>query len=339
MCDLCTPLRATVSRRTLIGGGLAVAASTALAHPWHRAQAEASLPNAIHPREAWAGGDAPTGDLVAENDVRFLLVHHTAGDTEHSRDEVPGIIRGIHRFHTGPDKQWPDVAYNFVVDRYGGVWEGRAGSLAGAVQTDATGGSQGFAQLVCLIGDFTQMVPTPDATEALVATLAWLSTRFGIDTADGATATFASRGSNLHPLGASVTTATITGHRTMSQTACPGDAFFPFVRDELQGVVNLRRAGQSSPRPSTTAAHVSTTSASAAPQTTTPQTTTPQTTAPQTTAQRELTTSASTPSTPPVESGTSIHSNDGPTPAAAVIAAGVAVVAATGAAATAWRRR
>ena len=57
--------------------------------------------------------------------------------------------------HTGASKGWPDVAYNFFIDRHGTVWEGRAASLEGPVMPDATGGSQGFAQLCCFVGDHT----------------------------------------------------------------------------------------------------------------------------------------------------------------------------------------
>jgi len=40
------------------------------------------------------------------------------------------------------------------------VWEDRTGSLDGPVMASATGGSQGFAQLVCMVGDFTRVLPT-----------------------------------------------------------------------------------------------------------------------------------------------------------------------------------
>ena len=75
---------------------------------------------AIWPRDAWAPGP-PTGPLAAE-EVRFLLVHHTAGDTDHRADQVPSILASMYAFHTGP-KGWHDIAYNFLVDREGGVWE------------------------------------------------------------------------------------------------------------------------------------------------------------------------------------------------------------------------
>ncbi len=148
----------------------------------------------------------------------------------------------MYAFHTGP-KGWHDIAYNFLVDREGGVWEGRAGSLAGPVAADATGGSQGFDQLVCFIGDFTSVTPTPAALDAGNRTLAWLAQRYSIDTSAGAKVTFVSRGSNKWPAGARVTTSTIAGHREMSTTACPGNAFYPYVRNQMQGAVQELRGG------------------------------------------------------------------------------------------------
>ncbi len=123
------------------------------------------------------------------------------------------------------------------------MWEGSAGSLAGPVAADATGGSQGFDQLVCFIGDFTSVMPTPAAVDAGNRTLAWLAQRYGIDTAAGSTVTFMSRGSNKWPAGAKVTTATVAGHRDMSTTACPGNAFYPYVRNGLQAAVDAERTG------------------------------------------------------------------------------------------------
>ncbi|MDY7104169.1 MAG: N-acetylmuramoyl-L-alanine amidase, partial [Actinomycetota bacterium] len=195
----------------------------------------------IRPRAAWAG-DGPAPDGLVPEDVRFLLLHHSAGDTDHKTEQVPAILQGYHAFHTGPTKGWPDLAYNFLIDREGGVWEGRAGSIAGAVRGDATGGNQGYSQLVCLIGDFTAAPPTDAAIDAAARTLAWLADRSGIETAPGSTATFDSLGSSRWPVGTQVETATIAGHRDMSHTACPGDTFYPIVVGELPAAVTAARA-------------------------------------------------------------------------------------------------
>jgi len=276
-----------LTRRGLLAAGAAAAVVPRLdlgrvVSP--RAPAPVAPGLAIWPRDSWAPGP-PTGPLAAE-EVRFLLVHHTAENTEHTAAQVPRILAAMYAFHTGP-KGWHDIAYNFLVDREGGVWEGRAGSLAGPVAADATGGSQGFDQLVCFIGDFTSVTPTPAALDAGNRTLAWLAQRYSIDTSAGAKVTFVSRGSNKWPAGARVTTSTIAGHREMSTTACPGNAFYPYVRNQMQGAVQELRGGGVPAAPVTSAA------------TTVPPTTAPPTTAPPTTQPATTTTQPATTTTQP----------------------------------------
>jgi N-acetylmuramoyl-L-alanine amidase-like protein len=218
-----------IHRRTLLAGAAAVGAGSLVQASRQAARAQEPP---IHPRADWGADLAPTGPLEVEapGDVRFLLVHHSAGPNDYAPGDVVGLLRGIYDFHTG-SKGWPDVAYNFFVDRFGGIWEGRTGSIGAPVKGDATGGSQGFSQLCCLLGTFTDAPPTTEARGALVALLARLAGTYSIDTTPGATTTFVSRGSNRWPAGATVTATTIAGHRDMSQTACPGDALYVSVAD------------------------------------------------------------------------------------------------------------
>jgi hypothetical protein len=218
----------------------------------------------IHPRESWATDRPPRGPLDAE-DARFLIVHHSASNNGHTGADAPRIIRGFYDYHTSAAKGWNDVAYNFLIDADGGIWEGRAGSLAGPVAGDATGGNQGFTQLVCVIGDYDAASPTAASMASLVALLAMLADRYEISTAPGAEVSFTSRGSNRHPKGSPVTTPTITGHRTMSQTSCPGDNLDAYVVGALRADVEATRL----PPPSST-----TTTSSPSTTTTLPRTTT-----------------------------------------------------------------
>lgn len=175
----------------------------------------------IHRRDAW-GADLPPRGTLRREQVEFLLVHHTA--SSNSLTDARSVIRATYHFHTGPQKRWPDVCYNFFVGPDGSVWEGRAGSLDGPIVADATGGNQGFSQLVCLIGNFVSVPPTAAAQASLVRVLAWLSNRDGISTWRDASATFVSRGSNKFPAGSVITTPAISPHRAVTYTACPGDA-------------------------------------------------------------------------------------------------------------------
>lgn len=197
----------------------------------------------IFPREAWGADLPPKGPILREF-PKFFLVHHTASPNAYT-DPI-AVMRSTYRFHTGsdPKKGWPDVAYEFFVGKDGRVWEGRKGALAGPVQANATGGSQGFAQLVCLLGDFTSVLPTAAAHASLIKVLAWLGDRYHINTAPGATTSFVSRGSQRFPTGSVVTTTTIAPHIAMSFTSCPGNAFAPTVAG-LAAEVQAQRAAWS----------------------------------------------------------------------------------------------
>lgn len=301
----------------------------------------------VHPRSTWAAGLSHPGPLPVEQpgDVRVLLVHHSASSNAYSEAAVVRIVRGFHDYHTGP-KGWPDVAYNFFVDRYGRAFEGRAGSLDGPVIGDATGGNQGFSQLVCLIGDFRREPPTEAAQDTLVALLAHLADTYGVPVGSDASSSFVSRGSNRWPEGSTIHTPTITGHRDMSQTTCPGDHADAIVRGDLPGRVAARSSSSTTTTASTTTTPTTTTSTTTTSTTTTSTTTTepaPTTTTSTTTTATEApatttTTAASTGTATATEEATTAGgSDDG---AWRSIAAGGAAVAAltTGIAAVIARR-
>lgn len=243
LTDMCVPEPRLTRRQSL---SLAVSALIASRFRTPRLRTvEVGGGLAIHPRAEWGSDLPPKGPLPAEDDVKFLLVHHTAATTNYSQDSVVQQIRGIYSFHTGSQKGWNDVCYNFFVDRFGGVWEGRAGSLDGPVMADATGGSQGFAQLVCLLGNFEDNQPTPEMISSLEKVLAWLAVRYQIDPEPGSSATFVSRGSNKWPAGAEVTARAISGHRDMSKTACPGKNIYPLLETVIPTNVATLVAGWS----------------------------------------------------------------------------------------------
>ncbi len=234
MCD-CQSTRGVTRREAVAGAliiGSAIAATAGMSIGAQAALGPAVPPVevlsglSIYPRTAWGLNLPPTGPIEVET-PQFLLVHHTASSNSYS--SAASLIQATYAFHTSAAKGWSDVCYQFFIGRDGDVWEGRAGALTGPVVADATGGSQGFAQLICLIGDFTSQLPTAAAQASLVKVVAWLAGRYGIDIDPAATTSFISRGSQRWRKGTPVTTATIAGHRDMSFTVCPGDALYPML--------------------------------------------------------------------------------------------------------------
>ncbi len=255
MCDEAPGGPVPLTRRQVLAAApIGLAAAPLAARGLRPVVVAQSLP--IVPRSQWGPSLAPTGPVPDEPDVRFLLVHHSVNANTYAAPAVPGMLSGIYRFHTG-ERGWPDVAYNFFVDRFGGVWEGRTGSLERAKAADATGGSQGFAQVCCFRGDHSSSAPTAAAQQSMGSLLGWLAQRHGVDLSDGARARFTSRGSSRYPVGSAVDVATVSGHRDVSQTACPGDAAYSLVTDGT--FRRLARGGGPVASPSTTAAPTTTT--------------------------------------------------------------------------------
>ena len=196
----------------------------------------------VHPRSEWGGDLVPKTAMDVEKEVRLLLVHHSVTSNQYAATAVPKILRGIHSYHTGKVKGWPDIAYSFFVDQYGEVWEGRTGSLQAAVVGSATGGNQGFSRLCCLLGDFGTVTPPKAMVDSLVKLLATLADIHAVATAPGSIATFTSRGSNRWAAGTTVRVPTISGHRATSQTTCPGDAAFVLLPTTIPTRVTALRA-------------------------------------------------------------------------------------------------
>ena len=55
----------------------------------------------------------------------MVFVHHTATPNGYAPDDVPAIIRSIYTYHVRSNG-WNDIGYNFLVDAFGRVFEGRA---------------------------------------------------------------------------------------------------------------------------------------------------------------------------------------------------------------------
>lgn len=121
-------------RRSALQRGLAVTAAQPAVHIAPGAPA-------IIPRSAWAGrGARPTG-LPLFGDVELAFVHHTDSATDYGPGDSAAMILGIFHFHRDV-RGWGDIGYNFIVDKYGQIFEGRAGGMLEAVVGAQAGGFQ-----------------------------------------------------------------------------------------------------------------------------------------------------------------------------------------------------
>ncbi len=151
--------------------------------------------------------------------VQFAVVHHTAGPNSYSRSQSAAIVRGIEIYHV-KGNGWNDIGYNFLVDRYGQVFEGRYGgverNVIGAHAEGFNTGSTGVA----LIGTYASVGPTAAERAALVKLLAWRLDVAHVNPVS--TLTYASGGNPRYAQGAPVTLRTVSGHRDTGPTSCPG---------------------------------------------------------------------------------------------------------------------
>jgi hypothetical protein len=212
------------------------------------ASADVARPG-IRSRAEW--GAAPwrcQDEQPTEARVRFAVLHHTVTSNSYGPGEVDDQIRSVQYIHQQL-RGYCDIGYNFVVDRFGGIWEGRAGGIErGIVGAHAKGFNTGSVGVVLLgqhhPGASPPAVPVSAAARSsVVDLLVWKFAHHGVD-ARGRISFESlcdpSTGPCKYPAGTEVNMATIVGHRDVQLTACPGDLAYPIaaaIRDDVADAV------------------------------------------------------------------------------------------------------
>ncbi len=181
----------------------------------------------IIPRSGW-WGDLPEQELEPDYtptpiEITHALVHHTV--TANEPANPPQVVRQIWDWHVN-DNGWLDIGYNFLVDHEGNLYQGRYNP--DLMQTDVQGAHAGAANSrstgIALLGQFEPGAspqpghPRARALDALVKVVSWRFTQREID-----------------PLGQGMLAGnylpTISGHRDVSATACPGENLYTLLPD------------------------------------------------------------------------------------------------------------
>jgi hypothetical protein len=181
-------------------------------------------------RSAWAGRQAPPEYPPSYGTVKLAFVHHTVNPNGYTPAAVPAMLLAIFDYHRYV-RGFFDIAYNFIIDAFGRIWEARAGGIDEPVIGAQAGGYNAESTGVAVLGTFTSSVPSDRALEALDRLLAWKLSLHGVpalgkvevvvDPADAFYTPF--------PPGAHVRLHRISGHREGDLTECPGDAFFALL--------------------------------------------------------------------------------------------------------------
>ena len=155
--------------------------------------------------------------------VRFAVVHHTAGTNSYTAAQSAAIVRGIQRYHVLANG-WNDIGYNFLVDRYGQVFEGRGGGIdRNVVGAHAQGFNTGSTG-VSLLGTYSSSRISAAARAALVKLLAWRLDVAHVDPLSRLR--WISGGNPEYPAGTPVRLRAVSGHRDTGPTSCPGTALY-----------------------------------------------------------------------------------------------------------------
>ncbi len=160
--------------------------------------------------------------------LAFAVVHHTAGTNDYGPAASAAIVRGIELYHVRANG-WNDIGYNFLVDRYGQIFEGRAGgvdhNVIGAHAEGFNTGSVGVA----VIGNYSSASLTPAAERSLVKLLAWRLDVAHVDPLG--VVTRLSGGNAKYRRGTPVPLRAISGHRDTGFTSCPGARLYARIPD------------------------------------------------------------------------------------------------------------
>lgn len=173
---------------------------------------------AIISRAGWGANESWMTWPPSYSPVRKIVVHHTV--TENDEPDPAATVRAIYYYHAIV-RGWGDIGYNFLIDRFGNVYEGRSGGLdvIGGHAYGYNVGSLGIGNLGTFGNTGGSTTPTQAMLDAISELSAWTASR-----------------RLFHPLESSLfydrTTPNITGHRDYGTTACPGD----FLYAELQAI-------------------------------------------------------------------------------------------------------
>ncbi len=189
-------------------------------------------------RAAWGAAAVPPRSAPDYGVVQMAFVHHTVTANDYTPDQSASIVLGIAKYHRDTNG-WNDIGYNFLVDQYGQVFEGRAGGVEQAVIGAQSQGYNSQSTGVAVLGTFTD-VPIPEpAMAAITQLLGWKLSLHGVPCEGGLTIVSGGGSLNRYPSGTPVAMQRISGHRDGDKTECPGSALYtqlPELRRRAAGL-------------------------------------------------------------------------------------------------------
>ncbi len=184
-------------------------------------------------RGSWGAAATKCGSSDRYGDAtKGATVHHTAGTNSYSESQSAAIVRSTQSYHM-KSRDWCDIGYNFLVDKYGNVFEGRYGGVDEPVRGAHAGNWEVNESTVgiSMMGEYSNSEPTRATKVAVADTLAWRFWLAGVP----AYGTYRVGGLTLNR---------VAGHRDVTGTACPGTAAYGWMKTDLRAAVDRRVKAQ-----------------------------------------------------------------------------------------------
>lgn len=136
-------------------------------------------------------------------DIYSIVIHHTETPNEAAR-LAKNRLQNIQSYHIR-EKKWGDIAYHYLIDPSGKIYEGRDSAFQGDSGTDYDLNGR---LLICVLGSFTEQLPTAPALDSLVQFVKAKAKNLHLDV-------------KQH----------VTTHRDVASTDCPGKTFHKWLTE------------------------------------------------------------------------------------------------------------
>jgi uncharacterized protein with LGFP repeats len=162
--------------------------------------------------------------------VKLAFVHHTVSANHYSRSEAKSMVLGICLYHRNT-RGWNDIGYNFLVDRFGRIFVGRAGGVGKAVQGAHAEGFNTPSTGVASLGTHDSQRMSRAGIRGLARLIGWKLPHHG-QPVEGSTKVTSRGGETArYRAGTKVRLKRVSGHRDVGYTECPGSKLYRQLRN------------------------------------------------------------------------------------------------------------
>lgn len=199
----------------------------------------AAQPAGIIRRSQW-GAPAQVCTPSTASTLTHVVLHHTAGSNSYSTvAQAMQQMRNDANYHIR-GRGWCDLGYNFVIDKWGNIYEGRGGSMDRPTVGVHAGGFNTNSLGISMLGTYTTSTPSAAVQEAVARITAWKLAPYYRDPAGSVTITTGGGENSKYGAGSTVTLPVVFGHRDVAFTTCPGNggqSTLPWIRSRARALV------------------------------------------------------------------------------------------------------